>query len=135
MTRKPILCIDFDGVIHAYSKGWQDGAIYDKPVPGFFDWAAEAKDHFKLVIYSSRSKSPDGIDAMRDWLIEHLIEWDPASAASDNPILCPTDFEFAHEKPPAFLTIDDRAIQFRGDWNSHEYLSDALLQFKPWNVA
>jgi hypothetical protein len=27
------IAVDFDGVIHAYSKGWQDGSIYDKPLP------------------------------------------------------------------------------------------------------
>jgi hypothetical protein len=120
-----ILCIDFDGVIHGYSKGWQDGTIYDDVVPGFFDWAVEAKKVFKLVIYSSRSATPEGIDAIIQWLEIQLARRGPTG-------LSVTDFEFASEKPPAWLTIDDRAICFKGDWTDPALSRHALLAFKPW---
>ena len=35
---------------------------------------------------------------------------------------------FPKEKPPAFLTIDDRAWQFTGKWPS---IAD-IRAFKPW---
>jgi hypothetical protein len=77
MTEKPILCLDFDGVIHSYSRGWDTGAIYDTVTPGFFDWAVKAQEHFKLVIYSSRSATTAGRFEMGKWLREQLAEWNP----------------------------------------------------------
>ena len=121
---KPILCLDFDGVIHSYERGWQDGAIYGTVTPGFFEWAEEAARHFRLVIYSSRSKSREGVRAMEAWLKDR---WQ--AHAPDRPM---PQFEFAHEKPPAFLTIDDRAVQFRGDWS--ELSPDQLRAFRPWTM-
>jgi hypothetical protein len=126
---KPILCLDFDGVIHKYSRGWQDGSIYDTVTEGFFNWALRAKEHFQLVIYSSRSKTPEGIEAMRTWLQRHLKYW-----TGDKIPLSIDDFTFAHEKPPAFLTIDDRAIRFNGDWSLRAFDPQILRQFKPWNA-
>jgi len=125
---KPILCLDFDGVIHRYSKGWQDGVIYDDVTPGFFEWAFEAEAQFRLVIYSSRSKTPEGIAAMARWLAEQETKW-----ASPVRLAHGTTFkwEFANEKPPAFLTIDDRAICFGGNWE--RLRPSALRAFKPWN--
>lgn len=126
---KPIICIDFDGVIHSYDQGWQRGEIYGHIVPGFLAWAVAAAQRFDLVIYSSRSKTPEGIESMRAWLRKRLIErMMPTDAESFIEL-----FSFAHEKPPAFLTIDDRAIQFRGDWTAPEFTPDAIAIFKPWN--
>lgn len=127
--RKLIICIDFDGVIHDYKEGWKDGSIYGNVVPGFFEWAAKAKEHFRLVIYSSRSKTPEGIGAMQGWLFLHGAFHGP------EPMLNRTDFEFANKKPPAFLTIDDRALTFEGNWNDLYLTVEELQKFKPWNKA
>ena len=58
---KPILCLDFDGVIHSYSGKWAGmGVVNDPPVPGVADWIEEASKHFVIAVYSSRSKSLRG---------------------------------------------------------------------------
>jgi len=131
---KPILCLDFDGVIHSYERGWQDGQIYGTLTSGFGPWLVKASQHFRIVIYSSRSDTMDGIAAMREWLEQQTlaradtdtdVPWWQLGSAID-------DITFAHQKPPAFLTIDDRAIQFKGDWTAAELHPEKLRQFKPW---
>jgi hypothetical protein len=128
---RPVLCIDFDGVIHSYEHGWQDGTIYGSVVPGFFEWVERVRNDFKLVIYSSRSKTDAGVLAMSTWLHKHRNEW-ITGGGSRHPTE-PIAFEFAHEKPAAWVTIDDRSIQFRGFWNDADLSVNALKNFKPWN--
>lgn len=128
----PTLCIDFDGVIHSYDRGWQDGAIYGNVVPGFFEWVERVRDQFKLVIYSSRSKSEEGVVAMSLWLHEQRNKWIKAGGQRD-PVR-PLEIEFTNEKPVAWLTIDDRAIHFTGDWSAPALSPDAMRAFKPWNA-
>jgi hypothetical protein len=127
---KPILCIDFDGVIHSYERGWQDGVIYGTVVPGFFEWAEVAKDYFRLVVYSSRSSTEEGVVAMSKWLHDQRSAWRKASDFPNDKSI--TEIEFAHSKPPAFLTIDDRALTFNGDWYDDAWWPEKLLAFKPW---
>lgn len=129
---KPTICIDFDGVIHSYEKGWQNGVIYGEVVPGFFEWIERVRHQFELVIYSSRSKDESGIIAMTMWLHEKRNAWIKAGGERH-----PTErltFRFAHEKPAAWLTIDDRAVQFRSDWSAPELDASAMRTFKPWNA-
>lgn len=131
---KPILCVDFDGVIHDYKRGWQDGAIYGNATPGFFSWLVEAVKIFKVVVYSSRSKTEEGRRAMAEAIGKWSIE-----AVESGELPNDHDFgssisllEFASEKPPAFLTIDDRALRFDGRWP--RYQPALLAAFKPWNA-
>ena len=102
----PILCVDFDGCIHSYEKGWQGGRIYGSVVHGFFEWLVQARKHFRVMVYSSRSADRIGIAEMQSWLTKQ------------NGGVMPEGLEFASEKPAAFLTIDDRAICFDGNWKA-----------------
>lgn len=126
MSRKPLLCLDFDGVIHSYEDGWRDGSIYGSITPGFWRWAIEAERHFKLAIYSSRSSCEGQRQAMKAWLEAEWARSAERAQGHEMPL-----FELLHEKPPAFLTIDDRALTFTGRWSDFE--PSTLLAFQPWN--
>jgi len=119
--RAKILCVDFDGVIHSYLSGWKGATeIPDPPVKGAIEWLNELCDHpeWDPQIYSSRSKEEGAIDAMRAWLKRHGLKyWDV--------IGMPT------QKPAAFLTVDDRAICFRGTFPSRL----EMTCFRPWTAG
>lgn len=124
-TKKPILCLDFDGVIHSYTSPWKGPAhIPDPPVPGALGFIRQAQNYFHVVIYSSRSIDADGIYAMKCWLHDHMHRVFPGIA--DNIL---SEIEWANKKPAAFLIIDDRAMLFTGTFPDPE----SLLPFKPWN--
>jgi hypothetical protein len=115
------LCIDFDGVIHSYTSGWKGNAqIVDPPVDGAIEWLLMLcqSEEYEVYIYSSRSKEKQGVVAMRAWLLNNGFD----------PTWIDT-IEFPTQKPAAYLTIDDRAICFRGTFPSILELDN----FKPWN--
>lgn len=120
-----IVLLDFDGVIHSYESGWIDyGVIPDPPVQGAIDFIETFIEDYvkrggwKLCIYSSRSKVDWGIRAMKDYLKANALD----------PELIPF-IEFPTEKPPAWITIDDRAICFDGDFTT---LLKKIMEFKTW---
>lgn len=125
---KPILCLDFDGVLHSYTSGWKGAdVIPDPPVPGAIAFLREAVKHFRVAIFSSRSHQAGGGPAMREWLGNHIIADEPDIFTQDPPWFA--SIEWPMEKPSAMVTIDDRAITFDGTWPA----IDVLLAFKPWN--
>ena len=117
-TYRPILVLDFDGVIHSYSSGWQGAdKIPDPPVYGAAEFLEAAVEKFEVHILSSRSREVDGVRAMREWMVQQF----------GHPLV--ERLQFPLTKPAAFLTIDDRAICFDGTWPD----VDELLTFKSWN--
>ncbi len=112
---KYLLCLDFDGVIHHYRQGYKDGSIYDTPTPGVREAIERYLEVFDIVVYSARAQTDEGKEEMKAWLQFHEFP--------DLPVTC--------EKPPAFLTIDDRAITFTGVLPDVE----TLKAFKPWNMV
>ncbi|MFH1648337.1 MAG: hypothetical protein ABIA11_01225 [Patescibacteria group bacterium] len=127
----PILCLDFDGVLHSYSSGWKGARnILDPPVTGAIEWLRSMLGcpenegigprylDFRIAIYSSRSRYFGGRKAMKKWLRKYgLTKYE--IELIDFPLM----------KPAAFLQIDDRAITFTGVFPDPK----ELLKFKPWN--
>jgi hypothetical protein len=102
------VAVDFDGVIHAYSKGWQDGAIYDDPVPGAFEALRALMDDYAVVIHTSRDQYQ-----VEGWLAAHgfscMIDnesGDPGFWNEQGVLLV------SRRKYPAIAYIDDRGIRF-----------------------
>jgi ribonucleotide monophosphatase NagD (HAD superfamily) len=103
------IAVDLDGVIHAYSKGWNDGTMYDVPVPGSREALEKLTAHgFRVVIVTARMNpkfpAADKQEAsVREWLGQNGFK----------------EGEHYHEltnnKPAAIAYIDDRAVVFT-DW-------------------
>ena len=67
------VAVDFDGVIHTYDKGWQDGAIYGEPVHGAFEGLRALMSRYAVFIHTSRDPGQVG-----RWMAEHSdipVEW------------------------------------------------------------
>lgn len=112
MNKKTIV-FDFDGVIHRYSKGWQDGSIYDIPVEGIKETIEELMKDYEVVVVSTRCAEEDGVKAVREWLQKHNIK---VTAIKK-------------EKPPAVMYVDDRAINFNGNCKT---LMRDIKKFRSW---
>lgn len=118
----PILCVDFDGVLHGYESGWTGPRkIVDAPVDGAIEWLTKVVEDgwFRVEIFSSRSRYWGGRRAMKKW----LRKW----GVSEGVLKM---IGFPIFKPSAFVTIDDRAVTFKGKFP--EDLDD-LKNFSPWN--
>jgi len=94
------IAIDFDGVIHKYSKGWLNGEIYDEPVEGAFPAIIELyKRGYDVIVFSTREP-----EKIKKWFTKWYNKLFPSRVM--------IELKVTKEKPPAIAYIDDRAIRF-----------------------
>ena len=93
--KEKTIAIDFDGVIHRYSKGFQGlHNAYDEPTEGTEDALKTLKaEGYRLIIVSSRP-----VEAINKWLKQYDLDkyFDDVS----------------NTKHPAKYYIDDHAVRF-----------------------
>lgn len=116
---KPIIALDFDGVVHSYTTEFTfPEVIPDPPVPGAIEFIKEMRDNYEIVIFSSRCQSFRCEREIKKWLINNGLEREYVD-----------ELDVTLEKPPADIYIDDRAYCFKGEFPSKEFIKN----FKPWN--
>jgi len=97
---KKRIAVDFDGVIHSYHKGWQNGEIYGYPIEGAKETLKKLKDEgYEIIIHTARICNFDGNIAPNR--LKKLTEW-----LDVNKI----PYDSIEPKIAAMFYIDDRAI-------------------------
>lgn len=98
---KKTINVDFDGVIHKYSRGYHDGTIYDVPAEGSRESLQLLKDKgYKLICFTARvnaDPSGDGYNKIKQWLKKYnLLEFFD---------------DITDKKYPSLVIIDDSALR------------------------
>ena len=112
---KPKLCLDFDGVIYSNQQFKRVDLLRDPPVKGALEAVKKLSKTYKIFIHSTRNNSPQGLQAVKEWIEANGLA----------PFVQVVDY-----KPIARMYIDDRAIQFRGDWTQTIKDIDSFRQYQ-----
>jgi len=113
---KPIICLDFDGVVNNY-KGWRDegfNVILDTPVQGTQEAIKKLREKYTVVIHSVRCSHHGGRQSIVEYLEKYGITVDGVTA----------------NKPLASMYVDDKAIPFDGNWDR---ALRRIKRFKQWS--
>ena len=108
MNKKTVL-IDLDGVLNTYNGEYSFHII--PPIrDGAVDFLKELYKNYKLILFSTRDTK-----SVKKWAAKHGLE----KYFSD----------YTNKKQCAFLTIDDRCIQFDGNYSN---TINAIEKFSVW---
>lgn len=120
------VAFDFDGVIHRYSKGWQDGSIYDTYNQEILD-LIPILNTMKVPVFILSTREPKQI---KEWWDKQGFSMQAEVIESDKIFL--NDLEYVgitKTKLPAQIYVDDRAYCYTGQ-TAKEFLIDFKKKYK-----
>lgn len=112
------IALDFDGVIHKYSKGWNDGTCYDDPFDGVLEAIASLLKDYNVFILSTRPP-----EQIYNWLCQkkppfpfrRITEDDTKDSPYWNPRVPVVGI--TNRKLVAKVYVDDRALLYEPVYN------------------
>lgn len=114
------VAFDFDGVIHKYSKGWQDGSIYDEYNPEVLDLIL-LLNTMKVPVFILSTREPKQI---KEWWDKQGFSMKAEIINSDETFFKELSFVgITRTKLPAQIYVDDRAYCYTGQ-TVKEFLLD-----------
>ncbi len=121
---KPILCVDFDGVLHD-SRGieWEGADIIKgPPIKGAAEWLKYVidEDFYDVHVFSSRSHQLRGVTAIKEYVFMMLVQELRMGLMEAGSYI--NKIYFPKVKPPAQVALDDRGIHFTGEFPDMETL-------------
>lgn len=111
MTRA--VAVDFDGVIHTYDRGWDDGTIYGDFMPGAVEGLTRLMQRYAVLIHTTRKPRQVArwIEDRSGHGIECTTRIPRGGFWNERGYLLVT-----RRKLPAVAYIDDRGIRFE-NWD------------------
>jgi len=119
-----IICIDLDGTLIGYKRGYMKDGRFGKVLPGVKKYLLKLKeDGWWVIIYTVRN----GRDKIEQLLIGSGIykgmHYDTINKRRN---VYPNSY---YGKIGADVYVDDRAITFKGNWKK---MYEEIKVFKPW---
>ncbi|MFJ9114445.1 hypothetical protein ACIRJO_02730 [Streptomyces sp. NPDC102394] len=129
------VAVDFDGVVHGYSRGWADGTIYDPPLPGAIDALHLLMDEHPVFIFTTREPeqvrawlAEYGFDATTDERCSHCSRRGDSGNPADCSY-CKGSGLLTFWNPRGQLLVTNRKLA------AEVYIDDRALHFQNWDQA